>query len=77
MTEFSNEEKLHHYMNIEMNMQTWNLLGEKDRTEQDDTRRSGSTQYNIHHNHYIKNIQGTISIHICQVKLIISKLNIF
>ena len=77
MTEFSNEEKLHHYMGIEMNMQTWNLLGEKDRTEQDDTRRSGSPQYNIHHNHYIKNIQGTISIHICQVKLIISKLNIF
>ena len=52
-------------MGIEMNMQTWNLLGEKDRTEQDDTRWSGSTQYNIHHNHYIKNIQGTISIHIC------------
>jgi len=77
MTEFSSEEKLHYYMGIEMNMQTWNLLGEKDRTEQDDTRRSGSTQYNIHHNHYIKNIQGTISIHICQVKLIISKLNIF
>ena len=77
MTEFSNEEKLHHYMGSEMNMQTWNLLGEKDRTEQDDTRRSGSTQYNIHHNHYIKNIQGTISIHICQLKLIISKLNIF
>ena len=77
MTEFSNEEKLHHYMGIEMNIQTWNLLGEKDRTEQDDTRRSGSTQYNIHHNHYIKNIQRTISIHICQLKLIISKLNIF
>ena len=77
MTEFSNKEKLHHYMGIEMNMQTWNLLGKKDRTEQDDTRWSGSTQYNIHHNNYIKNIQGTISIHICQVKLIISKLNIF
>ena len=77
MTEFSSEEKLHHYMGIEMNMQTWNLLGEKDRTEQDDTRWSGNTQYNIHHNHYIKNIQGTIAIHICQVKLIISKLNIF
>ena len=77
MTEFSSEEKLHHYMGIEMNMQTWNLLGEKDRTEQDNTRRSGSTQYNLHHNHYIKNIQGTISIHICQLKRIISKLNIF
>ena len=38
MTEFSSEKKLHHYMGIEMNMQTWNLLGEKDRTEQDDTR---------------------------------------
>ena len=37
MTEFFSEEKLHHYMGIEMNMQTWNLLGEKDRTEQDDT----------------------------------------
>ena len=49
MTEFSNEEKLHHYMGIEMNMQTWNLLGEKDRTEQDDTRMLNFAKASLYH----------------------------
>jgi hypothetical protein len=38
MNEFSKEQKFHHYIGIEMNMQTWNLLGKKDRSEQDDIR---------------------------------------
>ena len=29
---------MHHYMGIEMNNQTWKLLGEKDRNELDDAR---------------------------------------
>ena len=49
MTEFSCEEKLHHYMGIEMNMQTWNLLGEKDRTEQDDTRMLNFAKASLYH----------------------------
>ena len=31
MGEFTDEEKLHHYMGIEMNIQTWNLLGKENR----------------------------------------------
>ena len=49
MTEFSSEEKLHHYMGIEMNMQPWNLLGEKDRTEQDDTRMLNFAKASLYH----------------------------
>ena len=29
MSEVTEEQKMHHYMGIEMNIQTWNLLGEK------------------------------------------------
>ena len=49
MTEFSSEEKLHHYIGIELNMQTWNLLGEKDRTEQDDTRMLNFAKASLYH----------------------------
>ena len=49
MTELSSEQKLHHYMGIEMNMQTWNLLGEKDRTEQDDTRMLNLAKASLNH----------------------------
>ena len=49
MTEFFSEEKLHHYMGIEMNMQTWNILGEKDRTEQDDTRMLNFAKASLYH----------------------------
>ena len=34
----TDEQKMHHYMGIEMNIQTWNLLGQNDRKEQDDVR---------------------------------------
>ena len=33
-----NSQKMHHYLGIEMNMQTWNLLTKKNRNDQDDTR---------------------------------------
>ena len=49
MTEFSSEEKLHHYMGIEMNMQTWNLLGKKDRTEKDDARMLNFAKASLYH----------------------------
>ena len=35
MGEFTDEEKFHHYMGIEMNIQTWNLLGKENRDEKD------------------------------------------
>ena len=49
MTEFFSEEKLHHYMGIEMNIQTWNLLGKEDRNEQDDVRMVNFAQASLYH----------------------------
>lgn len=34
----TDDQKMHHYMGIEMNIQTWNLLVTKERKEQDDVR---------------------------------------
>ena len=38
MSEVTEEQKMHQYMGIEMNIKTWNLLGKEDRNEQDDVR---------------------------------------
>ena len=38
MSQVTDEQKMHHYMGIEMNIQTWNLLGKENRNEQDDVR---------------------------------------
>ena len=38
MGEYINEKKLHHYLGIELNIQTWNLLSKDNRSEQDDVR---------------------------------------
>ena len=38
MNHYPDDRKMHHYMGIEMNMQTWSLLEKKDRSEQDDIR---------------------------------------
>ena len=38
MGEFTDEQKIHHYMGIEMNLQTWNLLGKENRDEKDNSR---------------------------------------
>ncbi|MBC8214121.1 MAG: hypothetical protein ISR90_00195 [Candidatus Marinimicrobia bacterium] len=36
--EFTPEDKLHNYLGIELNIQTWNLLGQKKRTNDDNIR---------------------------------------
>jgi len=36
--EFTSEDKLHHYLGIELNIQTWNLLCQKKRTDEDNMR---------------------------------------
>ena len=36
VNQYDDGQKMHHYMGIEMNIQTWNLLGKEDRNEQDD-----------------------------------------
>ncbi|MBC8527233.1 MAG: hypothetical protein H8D22_10370 [Candidatus Cloacimonetes bacterium] len=36
--EISMEEKMHHYMGIEMNIQTWNLLGKEKRTDEENAK---------------------------------------
>ena len=38
MTQITEYQKMHHYMGIEMNIQTWGLLEKKDRSEQGDIR---------------------------------------
>ena len=35
MSEFTDEQKMHQFMGIEMNIQTWNLLGKENRDEKD------------------------------------------
>ena len=35
---YTDDEKFHHYMGIELNNQTWGLLAKKDRNEKDDLR---------------------------------------
>ena len=49
MNEFRDEEKLHHYMGIEMNNQTWNLLGKENRDEQDNVRMINFAKASLYH----------------------------
>ena len=49
MSEVTEEQKMHHYMGIEMNIQTWNLLGKEDRNEQDDVRMVNFAQASLYH----------------------------
>jgi dGTP triphosphohydrolase len=49
MSEVSLEQKMHHYMGIEMNIQTWNLLEKEDRNEQDDARMVNFAQASLYH----------------------------
>ena len=46
---FTDEDKMHHYMGIEMNIQTWNLLGKKDRSEQDNVRMVMFAKASLYH----------------------------
>ena len=38
MSKVTNEQKMHHYMGIEMNIQIWNLLWKEGGNEKDDAR---------------------------------------
>ena len=49
MGEFTDKEKLHHYMGIEMNIQTWNLLGKEDHNKQDDARMINFAKASLYH----------------------------
>ena len=49
MNEFRDEEKLHQYMGIEMNLQTWNLLGKDGRNEQEDIRMLNFAKASLYH----------------------------
>ena len=49
MSEVTEEQKMHHYMGIEMNIQTWNLLGKEDRNEHDDVRMMNFAQASLYH----------------------------
>ena len=49
MSEITDKQKMHHYMGIEMNIQTWNLLGKEDRNEQDDARMVNFSQASLYH----------------------------
>ena len=49
ISKVTEEQKMHHYMGIEMNIQTWNLLGKEDRNEQDDVRMVNFAQASLYH----------------------------
>jgi len=49
MNKITEEQKMHHYMGIEMNIQTWNLLERKNRNEQDDMRMVVFAQASLYH----------------------------
>ena len=49
MSEYTDEQKLHHYLGIEMNIQTWNLLGADDRSKQDDIRMINFAKASLYH----------------------------
>ena len=49
MGEFTDEEKLHHYMGIEMSIQTWNLLGKENRDEKDNVRMINFAKSSLYH----------------------------
>ena len=49
MNEFRDEEKLHHYLGTEMNIQTWNLLGKENRDEQDNVRMINFAKASLYH----------------------------
>ncbi len=49
VSEYTDADKMHHYMGIEMNIQTWNLLGNDDRNEQDDVRMIHFAKASLYH----------------------------
>jgi len=49
MNEVSDEQKMHHNMGIEMNIQTWNLLEKEGRNERDDARMISFAHASLYH----------------------------
>ena len=49
MSNVTDEQKMHHYMGIEMNIQTWNLLGKENRNEQDNVRMINYSKASLYH----------------------------
>ena len=49
MKKITDEQKMHHYMGIEMNIQTWNLLEKEDRKDKDDARMINFAQASLYH----------------------------
>ncbi len=49
VSDFTDEQRMHHYMGIEMNIQTWNLLIKEDRDEQDDARMIHFAKASLYH----------------------------
>ena len=49
MGEFTDEEKFHYYMGIEMNIQTWNLLGKENQDEKDNVRMINFAKSSLYH----------------------------
>ena len=49
MSKVTDEQKMHHYMGIEMNIQTWHLLGKEDRNEKDDARMINFAHASLYH----------------------------
>ncbi len=49
VSEYTDEQRMHHYMGTEMNMQTWNLLSKEDRNEQEDARMVYFAKASLYH----------------------------
>jgi len=49
MKKVNDEQKMHHYMGIEMNIQSWNLLEKEDRNEKDDARMINFAHASLYH----------------------------
>ena len=49
MSNITDEQKMHHYMDIEMNIQTWNILEKENKNKQDDVRMVNFAQASLYH----------------------------
>ena len=49
MSELTEDQKMRHYMGIEMNIQTWNLLSKANRTNQEDVRMVNFAKASLYH----------------------------
>ncbi len=49
MNQSNDNQKMHQFMGVELNIQTWNLLAKKDRNEKDDIRMIFFAKASLHH----------------------------